>query len=469
MGSGKQLITSLLIIASMTQQYHALQPPHGPDTLTLPDANELLRAFFVQCTERREFQSAQSEREQVHYCARWRESAPIRVSLQNLADFFQVSKSTIQYHISRPFDLFDGCDAGTPGRPSLFTPEQMQELLNYIEERFNCRMPVSYEDIREFSEERWGIIPHSGTLRSIIGSWEAVKLVDGVPMEDSRLYASCEEIERYFDDLEEVITTGDIPAAFIVNVDESGFDQFVDARQSRRIVPARYDLNSVPVGVSRTEKRATLIAAICGDGAALKPLVVVHRETVETELLLRGYTSDKVILKRSDTGFVNTGLFIEWAQRSLFPAMRQRRAEMDYDGPILLIMDGFSCHQSDRFLELCEPENIVCRLIPPHTSDQLQPLDLGIFGIQKRWQTNITVESSLNCQTKQIIKICDSYRMATTHKNVVAAFKRAGLVTRLDETTLTLMMDVNRSCATAVREVADQTDHDRNGKRRLRI
>ena len=91
MGSGKQLITSLLIIASMTQQYHALQPPHGPDTLTLPDANELLRAFFVQCTERREFQSAQSEREQVHYCARWRESAPIRVSLQNLADFFQVS------------------------------------------------------------------------------------------------------------------------------------------------------------------------------------------------------------------------------------------------------------------------------------------------------------------------------------------------------------------------------------------
>ena len=103
-----------------------------------------------------------------------------------------------------------------------------------------------------------------------------------------------------------------------MNVDKSGFDQFVDARQSRRIVPATYDLNSAPVGVSRTEKRATLIGVICGDGAALKPLIVVHRETVETELLLCGYTSDKVILKRSDTGFVNTGLFIEWAQRNCF-------------------------------------------------------------------------------------------------------------------------------------------------------
>ena len=159
-------------------KYHAPQPPHGPDTLTLPEGNELLCAFFVQCTERHEFQSAQSEREQVRYCAKWRERAPIHVSLQNLADIFKVSKSTIQYHISRPFDLFDGCEADIPGRPSLFTPEQMQELFNYIEQRFNCRIPVSYEDIREFSEERWGIVPHSGTLRSIIGSWEAVKLVE---------------------------------------------------------------------------------------------------------------------------------------------------------------------------------------------------------------------------------------------------------------------------------------------------
>ena len=108
--------------------------------------------------------------------------------------------------------------------------------------------------------------------------------------------------QRYFDDLEEVITTGDIPAAFIVNVDESGFDQFVDARQSRRIVPARYDLNSVPVGISRTEKRATLIAAICGDGAALKPLVVVQRETVETELLLPGSSAQPPSAKTASGG-----------------------------------------------------------------------------------------------------------------------------------------------------------------------
>ena len=150
--------------------------------------------------------------------------------------------------------------------------------------------------------------------------------------------------------------------------------------------------------------------------------------------------------------------------------MRQRRAEMDYDGLILLIMDGFSCHQSDRFLELCEPENIVCRLIHPHTSDQLQPVVLGIFGIQKRWQTNITVEASLNRQTKQIIKICDSYRMATTPKNVIGAFRKGGLVTWLGDTTLTLMIRVDPSFATALRHGdGNEGDFNPQAKQRVRI
>ena len=109
---------------------------------------------------------------------------------------------------------------------------------------------------------------------------------------------------------------------------------------------------------------------------------------------------------------------------------------------------------------------MICKLIPPHTSDQLQPLDLGIFADQKRWQSNVSVDQELNRQTKQIIKICDSYRMATTPKNVVSAFRKGGLVTWLDEESLTLMVRVDRSFATAVREDDDTRLEDR---RRIRI
>ena len=59
------------------------------------------------------------------------------------------------------------------------------------------------------------------------------------------------------------------------------------------------------------------------------------------------------------------------------------RAELSYDGHCLVIMDWFGCHQTTDCFEPLDEENIICHLIPPHTSDQLQPL-LGIFCKPKK-------------------------------------------------------------------------------------
>ena len=59
-----------------------------------------------------------------------------------------------------------------------------------------------------------------------------------------------------------MLRLGQIPAAFWVNLEETGFDSYVDARKSCRIAPAEYELNSIPVPVTRREKRAPLLAGI---------------------------------------------------------------------------------------------------------------------------------------------------------------------------------------------------------------
>lgn len=462
-------ISSLSSSTCISTSYHALHPAHNADELSLPEGDAELRSFFVRCTERREFQAATSERQQVHLCHMWGRNEMGGVSMQKLADFFQTGKSTIAFHLSKPFSPFEDCVSGKPGRPSLFSPEQLRELRDFITERFELRLPVTYEDIRDFAENHWDMIVNLSSLRSVIEQCEDFKTVIGEPLEDSRLFANPEQIDQYFRDIDEVITTGSIPAAFVINVDESGFDQFMDARRTTRIVPSTYDLDRVPVGVTRTEKRATLIGAISADGTAIRPMIILQRETVEKELLLRGYTMDKVHLARSDTGFVNSRLFLEWGKVSLIPHIRKMRAELSYDGPCLVIMDGFGCHQTTDFLELLDEENIIYRFIPPHTSDQLQPLDLGIFANQKRCQSNITVDSTLNRQTRQVIKMYDSYRMATTPKNTVGAFRRGGIVTWLDDTNLTLMVRVDRKYATAVRGNGHFEDVLDGDKERVRI
>lgn len=452
----------------MSQSCHGLRARHGYDRLHLPDDPDL-RKFFTNCMESLAFQGASSEREQVHLCAYWARMEPREVSQQQLADFFDISKSTVEYHLSRPFDILGGCEQVKTGRPGLFQPDQLRELEDFIRERFDLKIPVTYEDLREYSETKWGIVAPANTFRVIISRNAKFRTVIGEPMEDARLFADSEQIESYFTDLEETIRVGNVPASFVINVDESGFDQYVDARKTTRIVPAEYSHKSIPVGITRAEKRATLIAAIAADGSALRPMVVIQRETVEKELLLRGYTVDKVYLRRSDTGFVNTKLFLDWGREIFFPELKRRRFEQSYEGPIVLIFDGFGCHQSDAFLELAEENNVICKRIPPHTSDQLQPLDLGVFANQKRWQSNITVDADLNRQTKQIIKICDSYRMATTPKNVIGAFRKGGIVTWLDDSTLTLMVRVDPRYATRVRDDAEDADRRPEGRERVRV
>jgi hypothetical protein len=53
-------------------------------------------------------------------------------------------------------------------------------------------------------------------------------------------------------------------------------------------------------------------------------------------------------------------------------------------GPIFLILDGFAGHFSDAVKEQCFYYGVVLIVIPPHTSDQVQPLDLVFLRSMSR-------------------------------------------------------------------------------------
>ena len=432
-----------------------LRPPHDMSELTIL-SEPPLRRFFETCVEATDFVSAASEREQVQLVYKWAQQYAPDISLRQIADFFQLAKSTIWHHLRKPVETGVPESPCTNGRPSLLTSEQMSELSCFIQSRFEQKIPATYEDCREFLLERFDLAVESGSLRAFITRSCAFKTVIGHPIEDLRAFSSEEAIDEYLTQLEQTLNVAQIPAAFIVNIDEAGFAEFADRHTTTRIVPASYPLNSVGVPVSRAEKRATLLAGICADGSALKPLVIVQRDTLERELLVRGYTADKIMFETTEKGYMNTEVFIKWGKKCFIPEMQRRRQDFGYDGPIILLLDQFGCHVNEVFIAMCEEANVVCTFLPPHTSDQLQPCDLGLFGIQKKWMSSIQIPDGLNRQTRQIVRIIDSYRMATTFKNVTSAFRRAGIVTYLDDE-LRLMARVDIRYASAVRHL--QCEH----------
>ena len=455
-----------------TDNYPKLKPARSLDELWLPEEDLDKRRFFTRCVESAEFQRCAWEREQVHLLALWsRESAPCHVTLQDLADMFGTTRSTILWHLSKPFDRAEGSQAGRPGRPRKVPQEAFDAMISFVLRSFENRCPCTYEDVREYLEDEFEVTINLNTLRSWVHRSDALKTVTGVPMEDERIFSSEEAIDDFFARIEGILNVVDVPSAFLMNIDEAGFDQYVDARKSTRLVPSSYERSQIPAPVTRAEKRATLLAGICADGHCLKPLLILQRDTMEAELLQLGYTVDKVHYARSDTGFMNTRIFLDWAEHTFLPEVRARRALFQYSGPAILLLDGFGVHHCETFETLCEDENIVVVYYPAHTSDQLQACDLGLFSNQKRWMSNISVDKDLNRQTKQAIRVLDSLRMASSPKNIIGAFRRGGIVNRYDHERQTLVACVDRRCASAVRhyQVGEEEMPEGFSKRRVRI
>lgn len=70
----------------------------------------------------------------------------------------------------------------------------------------------------------------------------------------------------------------------------------------------------------------------------------------------------------------------------------------------------------------------------PHSSDQCQPLDLGIFHVQKGRMQRLYVDPKLSPQTSQLIKMLDRLTQASIRSNVVNAFKCAGIRYKYNKT-----------------------------------
>jgi hypothetical protein len=137
----------------------------------------------------------------------------------------------------------------------------------------------------------------------------------------------------------------------------------------------------------------------------MKPFVVMHRATVQRELIYYGYDRSNVLIFRQRWAFMTRALFLQWTNQEFFPAVLRRRREFGYKGSTLLLLDGLGCHQAPEFLRACEREQIRILPSPPHSSDQLQPLDLLTFALLKHRFSSSRFNRCESAQSNKIIRM----------------------------------------------------------------
>jgi hypothetical protein len=115
-------------------------------------------------------------------------------------------------------------------------------------------------------------------------------------------------------------------------------------------------------------------------------MVIIQRKTYETDLF-------------EERGFIDRALLQLWAMKLLFLEVERRRAYFSYAVGAVVIIDGCTCHDSDWFLDDALARSVGLHWLPSHSSDETQPLDLGLFRL-----------------TKQAIEVADPDVMRVAHR-----------------------------------------------------
>jgi hypothetical protein len=365
---------------------------------------------------------------------------------KTIGEIFGVTKGTIINHM-----LDAGWTEQTVGRPSWLTHQESQLIQEFVEDCFDNQQPASYSDISDFVSREFHLEVPMKSIREHIQSIPGLKVIEGKPMDAKRLQCDPAAIDRYYESLERFLKNNSTPSALVMNLDETGHDDWGDKKKHKVVVPVNYDESQIEIPVTRESKRSTVLGAIAADGTCLRPLVVVPRKSIERELFQLGYTPKRVMYGSNESGFITTELFDEWARKELIPYVTKTRNELRIECEALLILDGCSCHGSDRFLDELTYYGIVPAFLPPHSSDQTQPLDLGIFALEKAEAMRIRLPDDVTAQTRQIVKAIGGYLRACVPNCVVSAFRQAGIVSDWNPIRQHLVATIDREASTRIR------------------
>lgn len=339
-----------------------------------------------------------------------------------------VNKGTIQRHFKQCARHADAPPAN--GRPPLLNPAEQAAVCDFVADAYRRRSPCVLAELKAHIVSTFHVVLEKSTLCHIIGRDPRLKTCRGIPIEAKRAEVTPEQIRNFF---AEALTIAEgVPSHFVFNMDEMGHQEWADRKEIICVVPIDHEGDHVCLPVPRTGKRITLLSCIALDGSFLKPTVIVPRKTVDDDLPLTGMTPEKVTVQSQIHGFVNTSIFDSWFQETFVPELTRRRGLFGYDGPAVLLMDNCSCHMSDRISELCEREHVRRLYFPPHRSNQLQPLDLSLFGVTKRLLAQMNRLEAVNIQTRHIAQVVSAFMSAATPTNIVKTFSLSGMALIVD-------------------------------------
>ena len=317
-----------------------------------------------------------------------------------------------------------------PGPQSYLSNFEERELGVFLKECAGIGYGKTRRDVMQIAQsvaEEKGVLKKS---RITHGWWSRflqrqgdLSLRRGDSTAHSRMDAiNKETLSHYFKLLKDVLDECgllDNPAQ-IYNVDESGVP--FDFKTPN--VVAEIGSKKIRYRQAGKKGQVTIVACVNGTGQALPPMVIFDAKNLNY-----AWTKNEVPGTRyglSDNGWINTDLFEGWLAEHFI-----RHAVPGC--PLLLLLDGHSTHYQPDVIRFARDHDVVMLCLPPHTTHEAQPLDVGVFSSLKSQWTQVCHDYFHKNSGRVITKFnfnllfSQAWLKSLVPGNIIAGFKKCGV------------------------------------------
>ncbi|KAL0869395.1 hypothetical protein ABMA27_007635 [Loxostege sticticalis] len=409
-----------------------------------------------------------------------------KLSLREAALKYDVPKSTIERH-SKGQTTYESA-----GHPTLFSREEENKFIQYIQVVAEWGFPFDLIDLRVFAQRYLNRIGRKVyTLQDNLPGrdWAANFLIRHKSVLSNRISSNIssdrakvneEVIDEFFDNYEETIQG--IEPDCIVNYDETNL---TDDPGSNKFIFRRG--TKYPEKVMNSSKTAiSLMFSGTADGTLLPVYTVYKSEHKYDTWVLGG--PETAHYNNSRSGWFDSICFEDWFNSIIIPFAKSKHGKQ-----VLIIGDNLSSHFSENVLKSCQKYNIKFACLPPKATHLMQPLDVAYYAPLKHYWRQILTDWKKKEGRKQktlsknafpgllqklLNRLEDS---GSSSQNLISGFEKTGLYpvnrdrpkTRLPKTQHSIS-EINENASAVVVEMLEelrgtQSDAPKRRKKRCNV
>jgi len=226
----------------------------------------------------------------------------------------------------------------------------------------------------------------------------------------------------FFDNLHSLYVKHNFEGHRVWNVDETGV---TTVQKPKKIVAEK---GKKQVGRSTSGERGTtvtMVFAVNAIGNSLPPMLIFPRVNFKQHFVNNGPSG--CIGASHPSGWVTASSFLMFVQHF------HKHVKCSPSSPVLLILDNHISHLSITVVDFCKENGIVLLSFPPHTTNNLQPLDVSVYGPFKTFYNN-SASGWMDTHPGIPISIYDipllvkeSLPLSATPKNITSGFTKTGI------------------------------------------